>query len=141
MVSSADEQVVQQYAPLIKRAESSPVKFGNYNHNSPVVVFTHGAGAPSTSDWMIRWRNLLTNALNPMEVVAFDYPYISGKRIAAPDPEKLVGFHLDFVRKVASKYPRHPLILIGKSLGSRVSCMVAAEKDNKVFVVVCLDIH
>ncbi|KAL4570697.1 hypothetical protein LXL04_026358 [Taraxacum kok-saghyz] len=129
-----DEQVVQ----LMKRAESSPVKFDNYNHKSPVVVFAHGAGAPSTSDWMIRWRNLLTNALNPVEIVTFDYPYISGKRKAAPDPEKLVGFHLDFVRKVASKYPEHPLILIGKSLGSRVSCMVAAEKDIKVLGVVCL---
>ncbi|XP_042755898.1 uncharacterized protein LOC111894281 isoform X1 [Lactuca sativa] len=136
--TESDEQVVQQCAPMIRRAESSSVKFNNYNHNPLVVVFAHGAGAPSTSEWMTRWRTLLANALNPVEVVTFDYPYISGRRKAAPDAEKLVGFHLEFVRKVAAKYPEHPLILIGKSLGSRVSCMVAAENDIGALAVVCL---
>ncbi|KAI3501389.1 hypothetical protein L1887_29257 [Cichorium endivia] len=136
--TESDDQVVQQYSPTIRRAESSSSKLNNNNRSSPVVVFAHGAGAPSTSEWMIRWRNLLANALNPVEVVTFDYPYISGRRKAAPDAEKLVGFHLEFVRKVAAKYPEHPLILIGKSLGSRVSCMVAADNDIGALAVVCL---
>lgn len=136
--TESDEQVVQQYSPTIRRAESSSSKLTNNNRSSPVVVFAHGAGAPSTSEWMIRWKNLLANALNPVEVVTFDYPYISGRRKAAPDAEKLVGFHLEFVRKVAAKYPEHPLILIGKSLGSRVSCMVAADNDIGALAVVCL---
>ncbi|KVH95359.1 KAT8 regulatory NSL complex subunit 3/Testis-expressed sequence 30 protein [Cynara cardunculus var. scolymus] len=126
------EQVGQQYAPMIKRAESSLVKF----NNSPVVVFAHGAGAPSTSEWMIRWRNLLADALNAVEVITFDYPY--GRRKAPPKEEKLVGFHSDIVRKVAAKYPEHPLILVGKSMGSRISCMVAAENDIGASAVVCL---
>lgn len=132
------EQVVQQFAPMIKTAESSSVKLNNYNRNSPVVVFAHGAGAPSTSEWMTRWRNLLANALNAVEVVTFDYPYINGRRKAPPKPEKLVGFHLDIVKKVAAKYPEHPLILVGKSMGSRISCMVAAENDIGASAVVCL---
>ncbi|KAJ0427590.1 putative KAT8 regulatory NSL complex subunit 3/Testis-expressed sequence 30 protein [Helianthus annuus] len=84
------------------------------------------------------WKNLLANALNAVEVVTFDYPYINGRRKAAPKPEKLVGFHSDIVRNAAAKYPGHPLILAGKSLGSRISCMVAAETDIDVSAVVCL---
>ncbi|KAI3713544.1 hypothetical protein L1987_72122 [Smallanthus sonchifolius] len=130
------ELAIQPYAPVIKRAESLSVKCTN--RNSPVVVFAHGAGAPSTSEWMIRWKNLLANALNAVEVVTFNYPYINGRRKAAPKPEKLVGFHCDIVRKVAAKYPEHPLILAGKSMGSRISCMVAAESDIEASAVVCL---
>ncbi|KAJ9549825.1 hypothetical protein OSB04_022368 [Centaurea solstitialis] len=129
-----EEQVVQQQCdPVIESAQSSPPAKLN---KSPVVVFAHGAGAPSTSEWMIRWRNLLVKALNAVEVVTFDYPY--GKRKAPPKDEKLVGFHSDIVRNVAAKYPEHPLILVGKSMGSRISCLVAAENDIEASAVVCL---
>ncbi|GAV65786.1 Abhydrolase_5 domain-containing protein [Cephalotus follicularis] len=105
----------------------------------PVIVFAHGAGAPSSSDWMIRWKDLLGKALNAVEVVTFDYPYISGgKRRAPPKAEKLVEFHLDIAKKTAAKYPGHPLILAGKSMGSRVSCLVAGKEDIGASAVVCL---
>ncbi|XP_020546891.1 KAT8 regulatory NSL complex subunit 3 isoform X2 [Sesamum indicum] len=105
----------------------------------PVVVFAHGAGAPSSSDFMVRWKGMLAKALNAVEMVTFDYPYIAGgKRRAPPKAEKLVDFHRDVVQKTLAKYPGHPLILAGKSMGSRVSCMVAGEKDITVSAVVCL---
>ncbi|THG23641.1 uncharacterized protein LOC114301938 [Camellia sinensis] len=86
----------------------------------PLVVFAHGAGAPSSSDWMIRWKGKLAKGLQAVEVVTFDYPYISGgKRGAPPKAEKLVDFHVDVVKKAVAKYPEHPLILVGKSMGSR----------------------
>ncbi|GMH09339.1 hypothetical protein Nepgr_011180 [Nepenthes gracilis] len=106
---------------------------------SPVVVFAHGAGAPSTSDWMIRWKEMLGKALHAVEVVTFDYPYMaSGKRRAPPKAEKLVDFHSDVVKRTVSKYPGHPLILAGKSMGSRVSCMVASREDIDASAVFCL---
>nr|DAD36306.1 TPA_asm: hypothetical protein HUJ06_006946 [Nelumbo nucifera] len=105
----------------------------------PLVVFAHGAGAPSTSDWMIRWKNMLGKTLHAVEVVTFDYPYISGgKRKAPPKAEKLVEYHLDVVKKAVAKYPGHPLILAGKSMGSRVSCMVACSEEIDVSAIVCL---
>uniref|UniRef100_A0A7N0U037 KANL3/Tex30 alpha/beta hydrolase-like domain-containing protein n=1 Tax=Kalanchoe fedtschenkoi TaxID=63787 RepID=A0A7N0U037_KALFE len=105
----------------------------------PVVVFAHGAGAPSSSEWMVRWKDKLENALQAVEVITFDYPYMSGvKRRAPPKAEKLIDYHLDVVKKASEKYPDHPLILAGKSMGSRVSCMVAALKDSGVSAVVCL---
>ncbi|KAK7251415.1 hypothetical protein RIF29_34589 [Crotalaria pallida] len=108
-------------------------------NSSPVVLFAHGAGAPSSSDWMQRWKTMLKEALHAADVVTFDYPYISGaKKRAPPKAEKLVDFHSNIIKETAAKYPGHPLILAGKSMGSRVSCMVAALKDNNVSAVVCL---
>ncbi|KAJ0989324.1 hypothetical protein J5N97_007680 [Dioscorea zingiberensis] len=107
--------------------------------SSPLIVFAHGAGAPSTSEWMVRWKEMLGEALGAIEVVTFDYPYISGgKRKAPPKAEKLVDYHLDVVKDTVAKYPGHPLILVGKSMGSRVSCMVAAAEDLNVSAVICL---
>ncbi|XP_010545216.1 PREDICTED: KAT8 regulatory NSL complex subunit 3 [Tarenaya hassleriana] len=107
--------------------------------SSPVVVFAHGAGAPSSSDWMIKWKHMLKKALQAVEVITFDYPYLSGgKKRAPPKAEKLVDFHLDVVKETAAKFPGHPLILAGKSMGSRVSCMVAVNEEITVSAVICL---
>ncbi|XP_034672678.1 KAT8 regulatory NSL complex subunit 3 [Vitis riparia] len=114
-------------------SSSSPEKM------TPVLVFAHGAGAPSSSDWMVRWKDMLGKAMHAVEVVTFDYPYISGgKQRAPPKAEKLVEFHSDIVKKTLAKYPGHPLILAGKSMGSRVSCMVASGEEIGASAVVCL---
>jgi len=42
-----------------------------------------------------------------------------GKRRAPPKAEKLVDHHLGVVKDAAAKYQEHPLILMGKSMGSR----------------------
>ncbi|KAK2385223.1 hypothetical protein P8452_39990 [Trifolium repens] len=106
---------------------------------SPVVIFAHGAGAPSSSDWMLRWKSMLKDTLHAADVVTFDYPYMSGgKKRAPPKAEKLVEFHSNIVKETATKYPGHPLILAGKSMGSRVGCMVASMEDINVSAVLCL---
>nr|CAD1843301.1 unnamed protein product [Ananas comosus var. bracteatus] len=106
---------------------------------SPLVIFAHGAGAPSTSEWMVKWKKMMGEALDAVEVVTFDYPYISGgKRRAPPKAEKLVDHHLNVVKEAVAKFPGHPLVLMGKSMGSRVSCMVAAAEDINVAAVICL---
>ncbi|XP_047342123.1 KAT8 regulatory NSL complex subunit 3 [Impatiens glandulifera] len=105
----------------------------------PLVVFAHGAGAPSCSEWMTRWKEMLAKGLSAVEVVTFDYPYLSGgKRGPPPKAEKLVEFHADIVRKAVGRYPGHPLVLFGKSMGSRVSCMVSDFTDINVSAIVCL---
>ncbi|KAK2966503.1 hypothetical protein RJ640_019032 [Escallonia rubra] len=125
-VNKEEEEEEEKHGEVVEKKKKK---------NAPVVVFAHGAGAPSTSDWMIRWKDLLAKALDAVEVVTFDYPYISGgKKRAPPKAETLVQFHSDIVGKVVAKYPEHPLILVGKSMGSRVSCMVAGGAS----AVVCL---
>ncbi|CAI0408666.1 unnamed protein product [Linum tenue] len=86
----------------------------------PVVVFAHGAGAPS-------WKELLKNAVGAVEVVTFDYPYLcGGKKRAPPKAEKLVEFHKGIVKETSEKYPR------------QVSCMVSAEEDIAASAILCL---
>ncbi|KAK7399116.1 hypothetical protein VNO78_10291 [Psophocarpus tetragonolobus] len=124
--------------PPSKRRRKSKEEETETSTLSPVVIFAHGAGAPSSSDWMQRWKNILKEALHAVDVVTFDYPYMSGKKRAPPKAEKLVEFHSNFVKETSSKYPDHPVILAGKSMGSRVGCMVASLEDVNVSAVICL---
>ncbi|KAL2927092.1 KAT8 regulatory NSL complex subunit 3 [Bienertia sinuspersici] len=119
--------------------QNDAVETTNTKNLSPLVVFAHGAGAPSTSNWMIRWKEMLGKALNAVEVVTFDYPYLAGgKKGSPPKAEKLVDFHAVVVKKAVAKHPGHPLILAGKSMGSRVSYMVASRDDIFASAIVCL---
>jgi predicted alpha/beta-hydrolase family hydrolase len=98
-----------------------------------VIVFAHGAGAPSSSAWMVAWKKRLASIA---PVATFDYPYMRERR-KAPDPQpKLVAAHRE---AIATALGRHegPLVLAGKSMGSRIGCHVALE-DPAVRALVCL---
>ncbi|ESQ46756.1 hypothetical protein EUTSA_v10028271mg [Eutrema salsugineum] len=105
---------------------------------SPVVVFAHGAGAPSSSGWMIRWKEMIKKTLDKLSHLITLVNIAGGKRKVPPKAEKLVSFHVDVVKETAARFPGHPLILAGKSMGSRVSCMVAVSEDVTVSAVICL---
>ena len=80
---------------------------------TPLFVFAHGAGAPSSHPWMQRWiRRLATIGT----VAAFDYAYIKNlsKR---PDPlPKLVATHRQALHQARQGH-NGPTVLIGKALG------------------------
>ncbi len=98
----------------------------------PLFLLAHGAGAPSSHPWMLRWAKLLTTIGN---VVAFDYPYLAEGR-KRPDPlPKLVEAHLAALGK-ARRSHAGPVGLIGKSMGGRVGCDLALQEA--VAAVVCL---
>jgi uncharacterized protein len=98
----------------------------------PLFVFAHGAGAPSTSPWMRAWTDRL---LTVGKVAAFDYPYMAAGR-KSPDPlPKLIAAH-EQALAAARKSHRGPVVLIGKSMGSRVGCHLAAQQS--VDALVCL---
>ena len=99
----------------------------------PLVLFAPGAGAPSTSPWMAGWaRRLATIG----EVVRFDYSYAKeGRR--SPDPLKvLIAAHREALEQARAQQGRGPVILAGKSMGSRVGCHVSLE--SAVSALVCL---
>lgn len=82
---------------------------------------------------MQAWAALL-GTLGAVET--FDYPYMQGKR-RAPDPQAvLVKAHLAAIDRAQALHPDHELVLIGKSMGSRMGCHVALERP--VAKVVCL---
>lgn len=98
----------------------------------PLLLFAPGAGAPSSSAWMARWARRL-GAIG--EVVRFDYPY---QREGRRSPDRLPVLVAAHRAALAEARGRHhgPAVLIGKSMGGRVGCHLAAEEP--VAGVVCL---
>jgi predicted alpha/beta-hydrolase family hydrolase len=97
----------------------------------PVFLFAPGAGAPSSHPWMRHWSALLSE-LGTVETL--DYPYMleGGKR---PDPlPKLIAAHRAAVARVHDAHAG-PLVLIGKSMGSRIGCHVSLQEP--VAALVC----
>ena len=98
-----------------------------------LCLFAHGAGAPSSSEWMRRWARRL-EALGVVET--FDYPYMAqGKR--RPDPQAaLIEAHRAALSAARARHPALPMVLIGKSMGGRIGCHVATSEP--VSAIVCL---
>ena len=85
------------------------------------IVFAPGAGQPSSAPFMVSWaRRLAAVGL----VLPFDYPYqIAGRR--RPDrPPVLIAHHRE---QLAAARDGHdgPVVLAGKSMGSRIGCHVS----------------
>jgi predicted alpha/beta-hydrolase family hydrolase len=98
-----------------------------------LFVFAHGAGAPSSHPWMRAWATRLAT-LGAVET--FDYPYMKSKK-RAPDPQPvLVRAHLEAIEQAVLRHPDHELILVGKSMGSRMGCYAALERP--VTRLICL---
>jgi len=98
----------------------------------PIFLFAPGAGAPSSHPWMRHWAKLLREI---GRVETLDYPYMLEHR-KRPDPvTRLIAVHREALTRVKRKFRGH-VILIGKSMGSRVGCHLALEV--KVHAVVCL---
>jgi predicted alpha/beta-hydrolase family hydrolase len=90
----------------------------------PLVLFAHGAGAPSSSSWMRGWADRLRSVA---DVVTFDYPYMRERR-RAPDPlPRLIDAHRAALRD-ALRGRDGRVLLAGKSMGGRVGCHVALEE-------------
>jgi hypothetical protein len=99
----------------------------------PWFLFAHGAGAPSSSPWMRRWRDYL-RALG--EVITFDYPYMQARRKMPDRLPALVTAHRAALAKVRAEADGAPIVLVGKSMGSRVGCHVSLEET--VTGLVCI---
>ena len=98
----------------------------------PLFLFAHGAGAPSSHPWMLRWAELLRTAGT---VVAFDYPYLMQGRKRPDTLPKLIEAHRTALEE-ARRSHSGPVVLIGKSMGGRVGCHLSLEET--VSAVVCL---
>lgn len=80
---------------------------------------------------MRRWADLLGTIGS---VRAFDYPYMAAGR-KRPDPlPRLIAAHRQALRQMKDSHPG-PVVLIGKSMGSRIACHVSLEEE--VAALVC----
>jgi predicted alpha/beta-hydrolase family hydrolase len=92
------------------------------------LLLAHGAGAPSSSAWVVRFAELLGEL---GQVRTFDYPYArpgAGRRKAPDKLELLVQAHREELTQLRQQSdPADKLVLAGKSMGGRVGCHVALE--------------
>ena len=95
-----------------------------------LILFAPGAGAPSSSDWMRAWARRLGEL---GRVVAFDYGYQLEKR-RRPDPlPVLVARHRQQLAEACAGSAQ-PVVLAGKSMGSRVGCHVSLEEHVEALI-------
>jgi uncharacterized protein len=90
----------------------------------PLFLFAPGAGAPSSSRWMAAWRKRL---ITLGDVVAFDYPYMRAGRRSPDRPPALIAAHRAALDDVMADARARAVFLIGKSMGGRIGCHVAAD--------------
>ena len=96
----------------------------------PLLLFAPGAGAPSTHPWMRRWADLL-GRIGPVRTL--DYTYMrEGRRRPDRLPE-LIAAHRKALRQARESHP-DPVVLIGKSMGSRIGCHVSLEENVSALV-------
>ena len=101
----------------------------------PLIVFAPGAGAPSSSPWMVDWAARLAEL---GDVWPFDYFYQEAGRRAPDRLPKLISAHREAIAAARAAHPQQPLLLAGKSMGGRIGCHVSLElKDERVAGLVC----
>jgi predicted alpha/beta-hydrolase family hydrolase len=98
-----------------------------------LILFAHGAGAPSGSAWMRAWAARLGTL---GQVVSFDYPYMRAKRKAPDKQPALIAAHGEALAEARAQHPRGPIVLAGKSMGSRIGCHLAVQRQD-IAALVC----
>src|SRR5215831_10514708 len=97
----------------------------------PLFLFAPGAGAPSTSGWMVAWRARLQTL---GDVESFDYPYMRAGRRMPDRLPALIAAHREALAAARAR-ASGPVFLAGKSMGGRVGCHLALEES--VAGVIC----
>jgi hypothetical protein len=102
----------------------------------PFFLFAPGAGAPSTSAWMVAWRERLATL---GDVQTFDYPYMLAGRRTPDRLPALLAAHREALVETRAR-AAGPVTLIGKSMGGRIGCHLALEDEvaQQVARLVCL---
>jgi len=102
------------------------------------LIFAHGAGADMHSAFIEDFTSRL-NKIN-CNVVRFNFPYmdkrlLDGKRRPPDRMPKLITCFEQVISQIATTLP---IILIGKSMGSRVAASIVANEEFNVSGVICL---
>lgn len=103
----------------------------------PLLLFAHGAGLGSGSPWMRRWAGYLDEV---GDVVTFDYPYMAAGKKRPDRHAVLLEAHRDALESALERHGPRPVVLIGKSMGSRIGCHLATEPDlaETIRAIACL---
>jgi predicted alpha/beta-hydrolase family hydrolase len=98
----------------------------------PLLLFAPGAGAPASHPWMRQWADRLGTI---GKVRTFDYGYMLAGRKRPDRLPELIAAHRQALEE-ARRVHAGAVVLIGKSMGSRIGCHLALEEP--VAVLICL---
>ena len=105
--------------------------------NSKITyIFAHGAGAPSTSDWMNTVSEMIINRSEKrINVIRFNFPYME-KRIRENKkypPNRMPKLLEEWYRQINLIDSDQVIFIGGKSMGGRASTLLNfTELENKV---------
>jgi uncharacterized protein len=91
-----------------------------------LFLFAPGAGAPTSSGWMVAWKQRLEQL---GRVVPFDYPYQRAGKKSPDRPPVLIMSHRAELARLRAEHTG-PIVSIGKSMGGRIGCHVAVELEQ-----------
>jgi len=97
------------------------------------MLFSPGAGAPSSHPWMQNWKERLSRIGH---VETFDYDYMREGRKRPDSLPQLIAAHRKALQRAREKHQPDSTFLIGKSMGGRIGCHVSLEEQ--VDGLVCL---
>lgn len=94
--------------------------------NGPLCLFAHGAGAPMDSEFMDDISESLSQ--KGIRVVRFEFPYMQERRINGKKrPPNRQPELLACLEEVIEHF-NQPCVLMGKSMGGRMSSLLAADE-------------
>ena len=98
--------------------------------NGPLFVFTHGAGAPLTSDFMEKVATGL--AKQGIRVARFNFNYMqqrieTGSRRPPERAPHLIKQFMDVIQTL-----NQPMVIGGKSMGGRMATLLAAQEPAEL---------
>ena len=96
------------------------------------VLLAHGAGLPHDAAFMVGTGERL--AARGLPTLRFDYPYMTraareGRRLPPNRMPELEDTHRRALAVVRERFPGRPVLLVGKSMGGRVSSHLAADGE------------
>jgi uncharacterized protein len=97
---------------------------------APHLLFAHGAGAGAGSEWMRGWAARL-RALGRVET--FEYPYMRAGKKRPDRLPTLIEAHREALARARQGHTG-PVVLAGKSMGSRVGCHLSLEEPVDALV-------
>ena len=102
------------------------------------LILAHGAGAGQQSTFMVAFARGI--AALGIDVITFDFPYITQKRRIPDRGPVLEACYLAVMEAVRRdiESARRFLVVGGKSMGGRIATQVAADRDLKVTGLVLL---
>lgn len=104
------------------------------SERSPLFLFSHGVNGGIDHPDCLKWMGLLSKL---GRVEGFNYWFArSGFPVRPPAAAALVDQQVREFNTWRERFPKRPIIMVGKSMGSRVACMASLQVDT--LGVVCL---